>query len=128
MFKQVVTKLFKLRRYERLLRVPRQYANSCPGVIDDDSALILGRSAARCPENVKQLMAHYKVQKVEDLLDLLPDQRYRRHVTRRLVSLLRAATGALPYNPDSRRNRLLYRRYFTRPEIHARVMRASEFE
>ncbi|MBI5671274.1 MAG: hypothetical protein HZC41_25030 [Chloroflexi bacterium] len=127
MLKQAINKLFKMRRYEHLLRVPRQYANPV-NVVDDDAALIMARSAARSPENVKALMAHYQVQKVEDLLDLLPDMRHRRNIARRLLSVMRAATGALPYNPDKRRNRLLYRKFFTRPDVHARIANAREFD
>ena len=130
MFRKLYKALYGLKRHERMLKVPRQYANRIdPAQIDLDTALIMGRSSARSPENVRALMKLHGVDRPHELIGLLPDQRYRANPVRRFLSLLRALTGALPYNPDARRYRLLKAKgYFSRPDLHARIDRIGEFK
>ena len=115
--------LFGLKRHEHLLKVPRQYANPLdPRHDDPDAALIMGRSSARSPDNIRALLDYHAVEKVEHLLPLLPDQRHHPHPLRRIQAFLRRMAGASPYNPDLRRERRLREHgYFSRPDIHDRL-------
>lgn len=130
MLRKLYKSLYALKRHERLLRVPRQYANLIdPASVGEDDALIMGRSSARSPENVQRLMKLYGVRNVDRLIDLLPDQRYRRNPYRRFMAFLRALTRSLPYNPDMRRLRILRQKgYLSRPDLHARIERIRNFE
>lgn len=129
-FRKVYKALFGLRRFEKLLRPPRMYSNPRdPHRIDFDTALIAGRSAARSPENVQQLMKLHDVASVDALVPLLPDRRYRRHPLRRLRSILRAIGGGSIYNPDNRLRRQLRRAgHYTHRDIRARIHAIEEFE
>ncbi len=115
--------------HQHLLRVPRQYANEHSPTYDRDAALIMGRSSARSPENVQALLKAYQVERVEELLELLPDQRHQLHPLRRLRAMLRRMAGASPYNPDlSRERRLKALGYFSRPEIHERIAQVKQYQ
>lgn len=130
MLRKLYVSLLRLRTYEKLLKVPRQYANRVHlAEVDPDSALVMGRSAARSPANVKRLMKLYNVKTVEELLPYLPDYRYKRRPFARFVNLLRQFSGALPYNPDVSRYRMLQKRgYFSRPDIQERRAKVREYE
>lgn len=118
-----------LRYFERLLKVPRQYANVVddPRDVDRESAIIMARSYARSPENAQQLMAAHEATSALDLVNALPDNTYRPNPRRQLVSMLRRITGASYYNPDTSRRRQLVRSgYFAPEKIKRRVARALD--
>lgn len=121
--------LWGLKRYEKLLKVPRQYANRLEATaVDEDAALVMARSAARSPENVRALMKAHGVNSVVELLKHLPDQRYKARPLRRILARLRAINGELAHNPDvSRYNKLAAKGLFSRPDLHARIDRIKEF-
>jgi hypothetical protein len=75
------------------------------------------------------MMKQHGVGRVEELIDLLPDQRYRPHPLRRLRAILRAMVGGSPYNPDNAiRRELRQRGYYTAQHIHTRIRQVREWE
>ena len=130
MIKKFIKYMYGKRRYEQLLKVPRQYANHIdPADVDFDSVIVMARSNARSPDNVRALMREYNVNSVDELLKHLPDQRYFRRPRSRLISMLRNFFGYSPYNPDLQRKRRLRRiGFFDRPDIHERIARVKDFE
>lgn len=129
-FRKVYKALFGLRRFEKLLRPPRMYSNPRdPRRIDFDTALIAGRSAARSPENVQQLMKQHSAASVDELAAVLPDRRYHRRPLRRLRSILRAIGGGSIYNPDNALRRQLRRAgFYTHRDIKSRIQAIEDFE
>lgn len=99
----VVRYLIRIRPYDRIPPLPGGYTSEyAPSALERDCRRVMARRGIRSPRSLKRALKRYRVNTVDELVEVLGHYEYRRDVSRRAHLMAERLIGGLPYPPHRR--------------------------
>lgn len=99
MIRKFLRMLFSLKRKQQIPSLPRMISNHYDHRVSREVEKVFAQTQARSPENVRAMMKQYKVDTVDELLELLPTRQRRADPRKRLRRWLARINGLTLYEP-----------------------------